>query len=187
MADDATVDDAVFEDLERSLATVLRLLTDRASASDVARRCGYDLPPASWALLEYVDLYGGLRVSEIAACHGVDVSSITPRLKRIENAGLVRRERVPSDARAYLISITAEGVGALRSVHAARRETLRHALGGIDREQLSDTAGVLLHIAEHLSPEPLSPRLPVHPQTAVRAAGSPQAMLGDLPPTATAP
>lgn len=153
----AMADDAILDDLERSLATVLRLLADRATASDLAQRCGYDLPPASWALLEHVDTYGALRVSDIAACHGVDVSSITPRLKRIENAGLVRRERVPSDARAYLISITTEGARALRSVHAARREILCHALDGIDREQLSDTAGVLRRIAEHLSPAPLSP------------------------------
>ncbi|WP_147522576.1 MarR family winged helix-turn-helix transcriptional regulator [Brevibacterium senegalense] len=157
MADGAILDDGVLDDLERSLATVLRLLADRATASDVAQRCGYDLPPASWALLEYVDTYGALRVSDIAACHRVDVSSITPRLKRIENAGLVRRERVPSDARAYLISITAEGARALRSVHAARREILRHALDGIDQEQLSDAARVLHRIAEHLSPEPLRP------------------------------
>lgn len=156
MSDGAALDDLVLGDLERSLATVLRLLADRSTATDVAQQCGYDLPPASWALLEHVETYGGLRVSDIAACHGVDVSSITPRLKRIEKAGLVRRERVPSDARAYLISITTEGTRALRSVHAARREILRHALDGVDQPELSAAAGVLRRLADHLSPEPLS-------------------------------
>jgi len=157
MADGAIPDGLVLGDLERSLATVLRLLADRATANDVAQRCGYDLPPASWALLEHLDTHGGLRVSDIAACHGVDVSSITPRLKRIENAGLVRRERVPSDARAFMITITAEGARALRSVHGARREILGQALAGIDQTQISAAAGVLRSIADHLSPEPPRP------------------------------
>ncbi len=165
MADGAHLDDRVLDDLEHALATVLRLLTDRTTADDVARRCGYDLPPASWALLEYVDTYGGLRVSDIAACHGVDVSSITPRLKRIEQAGLVRRERVPTDARAFMITITDEGSRALRGVHDARRDILAQALSGVDRPDLSATAGVLRRIADHLAPfsGPPPTQSPTHP------------------------
>lgn len=144
--------------LERSLSTVLRLLSDRATTGDVAQRCGYDLPPASWALLEHLDARGALRVSDIAACHGVDVSSITPRLKRLEQAGLVRRERLSTDARAFLISTTREGVHALESVHAARREILHQAITGIDKALVIGATDVLGRIASHLSPEPPAPR-----------------------------
>lgn len=151
MADGATLDD-----LERSLAAALRLLADRATTGDLAQRCGYDLPPASWALLEHLDAYGGLRVSDIAACHGVDISSITPRLKRLESAGLVERGRVPTDARAFLITITPEGARALESVHTARRELLAHALEGTDPTDLVRAAHVLERIATGLSPQPLT-------------------------------
>lgn len=150
-------DGAILDDLERSLAAVSRLLADRTTASDLAGRCGYDLPPASWALLEHLDARGGLRVSDIAACHGVDISSITPRLKRLETAGLVRRERVPTDARAFLITITGDGTRALHSVHAARRELLHQALDGTDPTHLGHAAEVLGRLATHLSPEPLTP------------------------------
>ncbi|HVW40242.1 MAG TPA: MarR family transcriptional regulator [Amycolatopsis sp.] len=149
------VDRAILDDLERSLAAVSRLLADRATAGDLARRCGYDLPAASWAFLEHLDARGALRVSDIAACHGVDVSSVTPRLKRLENAGLVARERVPNDARAFLISIAPEGTRALESVHAARREILQQALDGTGSARLAVAAAVLSRIADHLSPEPL--------------------------------
>lgn len=151
-------DGTVLEDLERSLAAVLRLLADRATTGDLAQRCGYDLPPASWALLEHLDAHGGLRVSDIAACHGVDVSSITPRLKRLESAGLVERSRVPSDARAFLITITPDGTRALDSVHTARRELLRHALVDADPADLACAAQVLDRIATRLAPKPL-PRI----------------------------
>ncbi|MDD9207371.1 MarR family transcriptional regulator [Georgenia sp. 10Sc9-8] len=144
--------------LERSLSAVLRLLADRTTTGDVARRCGYDLPPASWSLLEHLGARGGLRVSEIAACHGVDVSSVTPRLQRLEQAGLVGRERVPTDARASLITITGEGRRALTSVHAARRALLEDALGNTDADQVAAAADVLARIADRMSAEPVASR-----------------------------
>jgi len=73
--DPGTLDgSSTLDDVERSLAAAMRLLTDRTTTGDIARRCGYDLPPASWSLLEYLEAHGSLRVSDIAACHGVDVS-----------------------------------------------------------------------------------------------------------------
>src|SRR5690625_3914515 len=157
--DPGTLDgSSTLDDVERSLAAAMRLLTDRTTTGDIARRCGYDLPSASWALLEYLEAQGSLRVSDIAACHGVDVSSITPRLKRLEGSGLVTRGRAVDDARAYLIDITDEGRRALESVHAARREILRHALAGVDSARLADTAAVLGRITAHLSTEPLASR-----------------------------
>ncbi|WP_405094511.1 MarR family winged helix-turn-helix transcriptional regulator [Micromonospora sp. NBC_01412] len=145
------------DELESALATVLRLLADRATVGDVARRSGYDLPPASWSLLEHLAARGALRVSDIAACHGVDISSVTPRLKRLETAGLVTRSRLPTDARAFLISITDEGVHALESVHAARRDILKQALDGIDAAQLAVATGVLSRVAHRLAVEPAQP------------------------------
>ncbi|MEV1293202.1 MarR family transcriptional regulator [Pseudonocardia sp. NPDC049635] len=149
---------AELDELERSLALVLRGLTDRATVSDLAERSGHDLPPASWALLEHLAARGALRVSDIAACHGVDVSSVTPRLKRLETAGLVQRERAASDGRAFLITITAEGTRALESVHAARREILRDALSGVEPGRLAHTAAVLRRVADHLAREPAGTR-----------------------------
>ena len=144
-------DRAVLDRLERSLAAVTRLLADRSTAAELAEQCGYDLPPASWSLLEHLDTRGSLRVSDIAACHGVDISSVTPRLKRLENAGLVRRERETSDARAFRISITSEGARALESVHTARREILGRALAGVDSTQLSGASDVLCRITAQLT------------------------------------
>lgn len=148
-------DDAVLDELERSLAALLRLLSDRAAASDLADRSGYDLPPASWSLLEHLDTLGALRVSDIAACHGVDVSSVTPRLKRLEQAGLVRRERGASDARSFLISITPEGARALAAIHGARRETFAAALDGVEPEQVAGAVAVMQRLTAGLAREPL--------------------------------
>jgi DNA-binding MarR family transcriptional regulator len=137
-------------DFERSLAHVTRLLTERARLGDIARRSGHELSPASWALLEYLDSIGTMRVSDIAACYGVDVSSVTPRIKALETAGLVARETLPTDARVSLMSITPLGSRALESVHAVRREILADALADLDPAQVEAAAQVLDTIAAFL-------------------------------------
>ncbi|MCD4533106.1 hypothetical protein LRP67_03300 [Nocardioides sp. cx-169] len=81
---------------------------------------------------------------------------MTPRLKRLEAAGLVARGRVPTDARAVLINITEEGTRALESVHAARREILKQAVKGIDASSLTTTAEVLSLLTERLASEPFT-------------------------------
>jgi DNA-binding MarR family transcriptional regulator len=129
---------------------VTRLLSERARLSDIARRSGHDLSPASWALLEYLDTIGTMRVSEIAACYGVDVSSVTPRIKALESAGLVAREALPGDARVSLMSITPRGSRALESVHAARREIVADALASTDPAQVTAATQVLDTIATFL-------------------------------------
>jgi len=142
---------ATVDALEDSLAGVVRLLADRDTVGDIARRSGHDLAPASWALLEHLAVRGAMRVSAIAACHGVDVSSVTPRLKALESAGLVVRDTLPADARVSLISISETGRDALQSVHAARREILTQALEQVDPGDVTAAARVLTHIADRLS------------------------------------
>ncbi|EIV92376.1 MarR family winged helix-turn-helix transcriptional regulator [Frankia sp. QA3] len=137
--------------LERALADVARILADRATVGDLARRSGFDLPAASWALLEYLDGHGPMPVSAVAACHGVDVSSVTPRIKRLERDGLISRRRDARDARVHLIHITDRGRHALDSVHAARRDLLGAAIAGLDPTRLGIAAEVLKLIADRLS------------------------------------
>lgn len=138
------------ERFERALSSVMRLLDERHTQSGIARRSGHDLPPASWALLEHLDARGSMRVSDIAACHGVDVSSVTPRVKALESAGLVHRHGSPEDRRVALITLSEEGRRALESVHAARAELLADALDGISTRDLAAAADVLTAVATRL-------------------------------------
>ncbi|MGW0578802.1 MarR family winged helix-turn-helix transcriptional regulator [Streptomyces sp. NPDC002920] len=148
---------AALADFERSLAAVVRLLAERETMGDLAERCGHDLPPASWTLLEYLDAHGQLRVSELAACYGVDVSSVTPRIKTLESAGLIARTRHAGDGRVHLIEITEVGSEALHSLHAARRELLAGLLGtAITIQDMAAAGTVLAHIAHQLDSDRFS-------------------------------
>ncbi|MDA0162931.1 MarR family transcriptional regulator [Solirubrobacter ginsenosidimutans] len=138
------------ERLERALVSLLAWLNDRETLGDLAQRSGHDLAPASWSLLEYLDARGSMRVSDIAACHGVHTSSITPRLQRLEQAGLIQRSTDPADARVSIIAIAPAGVGALQSIHAARQEALAAALTGCASGELDRAAEILSGLAEGL-------------------------------------
>ncbi len=128
---DASADENVGR-LQRALAAVTRLLGQRATLGTIATRCGINLPQASWALLEYLNARGAMRVSDIAACYGVDVSSVTPRLKALEEIGMVARKRAPGDGRVSIIEISDNGRLALASVCAAQRDIIVEALADSD-------------------------------------------------------
>lgn len=144
---------------ERALSALTRILNERHTQLDIARRSGHDLPPASWALLEHLDARGSMRVSDVAACHGVDVSSVTPRLKALGNAGLVSRRGADHDRRVAIITLTDEGRRALEDVHAARVDLLRRSLEAVGEQRLAAATEVLSRVTDHLcerggSPEP---------------------------------
>lgn len=142
---------ATLDRIERSLVALMGWLTDRDTVATLARRSGHALAPASWSLLEHLDTRGPLRVSDVAACHGVHTSSIIPRLKALEAAGLIQRGSDPDDARVSMIDITAAGREALTSIHEARRHAIAAALDGLDPTRLDAAADVLGALTERVA------------------------------------
>ena len=57
-----------------------------------------------------------LRISDLAAVCQRSLSAISRTVGRLENAGLVRREQAPRDARSYNAVLTDQGLARLESV-----------------------------------------------------------------------
>jgi DNA-binding MarR family transcriptional regulator len=76
------------------------------------------------ALWEYDDL----SVGAIAERLGLDSSNVTPLVKRMEGAGLVVRQRNPSDERQVVVSLTADGA-AMKTRSACLGQRLFEAAG----------------------------------------------------------
>lgn len=139
------------DQLERALAATVRALTARTNWEHIARLSGYDLPVASWALLELLDGHDPVRISDLAAGLGVDTSTVTPRVQALHRARLVDRTGSASDARVALISVSPEGAAALGAVHTARRELLASVVPpGTDRTTFEAAARLLDQIATAL-------------------------------------
>jgi DNA-binding MarR family transcriptional regulator len=60
-------------------------------------------------LLDAVDSAGQLRLSDLATWQGVDKSTITPQVRKLEQRGLLQRSADSSDRRAARLVLTPQG------------------------------------------------------------------------------
>jgi DNA-binding MarR family transcriptional regulator len=128
--------------LERAVGALLRSLG--------GRRSGSILPAASVTLLDHLDYSGTQRVSQLAACQKIGIPAITPRLKDLQAAGLIRRGVDPSDARVSLISLSPKGRATIARIRSARCQLIADAVADLDRDSLATAADALSRIAEAL-------------------------------------
>jgi DNA-binding MarR family transcriptional regulator len=135
------------DEIERAVATLLRSLGGRSAGALVAARSGSDLPAASIVLLEHLEAAGAQRASRIAAFQKIGVPALTPRIKDLEAAGMIRRDIDPVDARASLISLTDTGRVTLARIRGARCGILAEALHDMDPEVMEIAADALTRIA----------------------------------------
>jgi DNA-binding MarR family transcriptional regulator len=80
---------------------------------------------------------------------------MTPKLQRLERAGLISRESDPSDGRGTLVRITAAGERLRKRMHAARRTILEELLEPWPKSDLERVAEAMTWLAERLElPQP---------------------------------
>jgi DNA-binding MarR family transcriptional regulator len=97
----------------RSFAAALaRVLSDHCAE----RGKPYAIPPAQWGVLLALSADDGPTVGALARRLGVDGPAATNLVKRLEQIGLVRRERSRADERVVAVWRTAEGEDLVRSL-----------------------------------------------------------------------
>ncbi len=74
---------------------------------------------------------GGLKIAALGRCAGLEPSTMTGVIDRMERDGLVRREDDPLDRRAQNIRLTDEGARVRKAVTAAVDAALREAFDGV--------------------------------------------------------
>jgi DNA-binding MarR family transcriptional regulator len=129
--------DSLGPDLVNVVAHINRLATQRARLA---------LPYAQARLLSTIEEQGAARISNLAALDHCSQPTMTTQVRRLEDSGLVTRTGDPDDARAVLISITAEGVAALAKVRTDRARAIDPYLARLasrDRETLVAAVRVL--------------------------------------------
>jgi DNA-binding MarR family transcriptional regulator len=119
-----------------ALTRVLRWSARRENRRLLFGQAGEGLSQNDVWLLDAVDSNGPVRLSDLASWQGVDKSTITPQVRRLEARGLLERRSGASDRRVVLLGITRHG----RSVQqrratagAALIDTLLHAWPAEDR------------------------------------------------------
>jgi|SRR5919108_1331739 DNA-binding MarR family transcriptional regulator len=141
---------AELDELENALTALFRWgnlpkVTERFMA-----RAGVRLDRAAYGVLGRLDRSGRMRLSELAEELGVDVSTASRQVYRLERDGLVRRRAHPGDRRAALLELTPEGRRALARVHRARRAIIGELFSGWPVEDKRTLARLLDRLAREL-------------------------------------
>jgi DNA-binding MarR family transcriptional regulator len=125
------------------LRSAVRALVRRfgvAERADVAC-CGVTVAQA--AALEALGAEGALRLSDLGRRLGIAPSTLTRNLDRLEEQGLVARERDPDDARSARVALTARGRRAAAAVEEQEIGFARQVLGRIPPERRGEVVAAL--------------------------------------------
>jgi DNA-binding MarR family transcriptional regulator len=92
--------------------------------------------------------HGELSVKRLGELLRLDSGTLSPLLKRLETAGLVRRDRSPQDERSVLVSTTAAGTALREQATRVPREVA--ARTGLDIEEMRELRGMLERLTDRL-------------------------------------
>lgn len=132
-------------DLQRVLS---RLVTVMRRGDSTSGRPDLTLAQVS-ILLTLLDS-GPIRMTELATRERVRTPTTTVAIRRLENLGLVKRSRDPSDMRAVLVEVTPKGVVEYQEALEARRLYLMELLSRLSDEDRADLARAISPL-EHLT------------------------------------
>ena len=95
--------------MQAALARVLRWTSRRGNRQRLYGSAAQELSQNEVWLLDAVASTGRSRLSDLVAWQGVDKSTITPQVRKLEERGLLRRSADSADRRAVLLTITPRG------------------------------------------------------------------------------
>lgn len=106
---------------------------------------GFGLNRGDMGVLSALRIGGSDRLSPTRLFKGLMLSSagITSRLDRLEQRGLVRRTRHPSDRRGVLVELTGEGRTLLDQAVRASAHAEGELVGGLEPDELRTLAALL--------------------------------------------
>ena len=122
----ATETNDALENLEKELVTLARRLRGlQRTLSDEAHP---DLEPAQYALLNHVEELAPVRMADLVSALEVDKGPVSRACARLEEEGLLKRAADKSDARATLLTLTANGKRKLAAARKKRHKVIEDLL-----------------------------------------------------------
>ena len=114
----------------------------------------HDSNLASWLVL--ASLAGGLRRTQrsVADDLGIEGATLTYHLSRMESAGLVNRERDPSDRRAQQVELTDSGRAQFFALLETVQDFDRHLRTGFTDRELASLRRLLSRLADNAATIP---------------------------------
>lgn len=105
-------------------------------------------------LLRAISKHGPVRVSDLASWQGVDKSTVTPQVRRLEERGLVGREGDAGDKRVVLLSVTDHGRRKVQDMDEIGVHLFEQALTGWPAADQRALATLMQRLAAELAVVP---------------------------------
>jgi len=105
---------------------------------------------ATWTVLGHVLALGEATQADLARSVGIAGSTLTKRLQRMEEDGLVYRVDDPSDGRRLLVAVTRLGMDAYQRYHQQATEEGNVMMAGLGEEDIEMLRRVLARIRGNL-------------------------------------
>jgi DNA-binding MarR family transcriptional regulator len=121
----------------------------RAAAGRLLREIG--LYPGQEVMLGRLADHGDTRQSRLVLELGIDPSTVTKMLQRLERQGLVERRPDPVDRRVSVVAITAKGRDLLGRIEDSWRRLDEITCAGFEDEDRVRLAGLLERLEHNLS------------------------------------
>ncbi|SNY24873.1 MarR family winged helix-turn-helix transcriptional regulator [Paractinoplanes atraurantiacus] len=102
-------------------------------------------------LLRAVTAHGPVRISDLASWQGVDKSTVTPQVRRLEDRHLVERHGDPADRRATLLTVTDHGRRHLDNMDDVGEDLFARALDGWSGDDRRTLAELMRRLADELA------------------------------------
>jgi len=99
--------------------------------------------PAQMALLDWIAAADGCGVQDIAEGLGLTPPTVSVGVKRLEEAGLLKRKPNPQDKRAVQFFLTAKGRALRKQSQEFRHKKLEMILTGLNPEEQETLLGLL--------------------------------------------
>lgn len=149
----AVLDDPLHT-LDAAIVT-LRRATLQGAYDRVRHAAGIELERAASIVLARIAECGPVRVGDLADRLGLDQSTASRHVARLEADGYVERKRDPSDGRATRCSVTPEGSDVVARLAEARRRLLERLLAEWSHDDRLALAALLPRfVADLLAAEP---------------------------------
>lgn len=97
----------------------------------------------------------GIGVKELAEALAVSASNITQQVDKLVARGLVTRVERESNRRFVSLTLTADGDQVAGEYSVAARSYVRHALAGLDHDELITLTDLLTRVVSH-APDPVA-------------------------------
>lgn len=93
---------------------------------------------------------GPQRPGELSRGLGIDKGTLTSVIRRLDEAGVVRRRPVDGDARGYLVSLTADGTALVDHLAEQRLRGFRELFAAMAPDDIDAAARGLVLMTDHL-------------------------------------